>query len=57
MRPEFMLVEIAYHGATLPAVTHALELMENLSPPPVSNAVWINAAASTSWHQWTRLRT
>ena len=45
MRPEFMLVEIAYHGATLPAVTHALELMENLSPPPVSNAVWINAAA------------
>lgn len=45
MQPDVMLVEFAYHGATLQAVTHALELMENASPPPVGNAVWINTAA------------
>lgn len=45
MRPEFMTVEIAYHDSTLPAVTYALNPMDNLPAAPVNNDAWINAAA------------
>ena len=51
MPPEFMPVEIAYQGVTLPAVTYALELMDNVPHPRSARPPGSTPPPSTSWPQ------